>query len=192
MIHLNISGLEYEAAIWHLMENTPNIYHVDCHIDFWADHSQSKVLRDFIGKIFDAHNIHAPWRGRFILITDELVNNAIEHGSRYGDLDACVIIASRDAAGTFRIILEVHDTGTGKDSTGLDGLLKIKKHKEEVEHDDVYMEKRGRGLFHITEKLVDKLEFSESPKGGLAVKIEKNISYEEAHDLEVAATNSSR
>jgi anti-sigma regulatory factor (Ser/Thr protein kinase) len=40
------------------------------------------------------------------------------------------------------------------------------------------MEKRGRGLFHITEKLVDKLEFTQSPKGGLAVKVEKNIPQE--------------
>jgi hypothetical protein len=37
------------------------------------------------------------------------------------------------------------------------------------------MEKRGRGLFYITEKLVDRLSFSESMHGGLAVKIEKNI-----------------
>lgn len=28
-----------------------------------------------------------------------------------------------------------------------------------------YMEKRGRGLFHITEKLVDHLEFGKSIKG---------------------------
>jgi hypothetical protein len=37
------------------------------------------------------------------------------------------------------------------------------------------MERRGRGLFHITEKLVDRLSFSESPKWWLAVKIEKRI-----------------
>jgi hypothetical protein len=37
------------------------------------------------------------------------------------------------------------------------------------------MKKRGRGLFHITEKLVDKLSFSMSSRGWLAVKIEKSI-----------------
>jgi anti-sigma regulatory factor (Ser/Thr protein kinase) len=37
------------------------------------------------------------------------------------------------------------------------------------------MEKRGRGLFYITERLVDTMEFSESPKGWLAVKVEKKI-----------------
>jgi hypothetical protein len=41
--------------------------------------------------------------------------------------------------------------------------------------DGVYTEKRGRGLFYITEKLVDRLSFATSPRGGLAVKIEKEI-----------------
>lgn len=30
--------------------------------------------------------------------------------------------------------------------------------------DEIYMDKRGRGLFRITEKLVDRLEFRESAK----------------------------
>ena len=37
-------------------------------------------------------------------------------------------------------------------------------HAHDSEADGTYMEKRGRGLFHITEKLVDRLEFTESPK----------------------------
>jgi two-component sensor histidine kinase len=60
--------------------------------------------------IFDAHGITHPWRGRFILITDELINNAIEHGSREGDIDSCVIEAGRKKDGEFFITLEVHDT----------------------------------------------------------------------------------
>jgi hypothetical protein len=55
-------------------------------------------------------------------------------------------------------------------------MMQVKEdHAHDSEADGVYMEKRGRGLFHITEKLVDRLEFTESPKGGLAVKIEKII-----------------
>lgn len=69
---------------------------VDCHIEFGADHSQSKIIRDFVGKIFESNNIFSPWRGRLILITDELINNAIEHGSQVGDIDVCMIRASRN------------------------------------------------------------------------------------------------
>lgn len=49
--------------------------------------------------------------------------------------------------------------------------------RNEIKKDDngVYMEKRGRGLFYITERLVDNFEFSESPHGGLAVKVAKTI-----------------
>ena len=56
------------------------------------------------------------------------------------------------------------------------------KHMEDIRTDrlkrsdeKVYMNKRWRWLFHITEKLVDRLSFSLSPKWGLAVKIEKSI-----------------
>ena len=75
------------------------------------------------------------------------------------------------------ITLEVHDTGTGKDAKDAAHMESIRDERLEEHNnaDGIYMEKRGRGLFHITEKLVDKLSFSTSPKGGLAVKIEKHI-----------------
>jgi anti-sigma regulatory factor (Ser/Thr protein kinase) len=43
-------------------------------------------------------------------------------------------------------------------------MISIKK-EHTPDGDEVYMEKRGRGLFYITERLVDTMEFSESPKG---------------------------
>lgn len=178
MIHINISHLDYPKAIEKLQnilkENTSTIF--ECHLDFSADHTKSKIIRDFIGNVFDFYDIHHPWRWRFILITDELINNAIEHGSATGDTDSCIIHAGRNGD-EFFIELEVHDTGNGKDAKDAKHMNKIKEerlHSENIE-DGVYMEKRGRGLFHITEKLVDRLSFSESPKGGLAVKIEKRI-----------------
>ncbi len=146
---------------------------VDCSIDFSADHSQSKIIRDFVGKIFESHNIFSPWRGRIILITDELINNAIEHGSQAGDIDTCIIHAHKNKEWVFHIIIEVHDTGKGKDAESAKNIAAIKQ--DRTSHNGVYMKRRGRGLFHITEKLVDTLEFSESPHGGLAVRIEKQI-----------------
>lgn len=179
MIHLNIAEKSYEESIELIRSSVTDIHDVACTIEFGADHSQSKIIRDFVGMIFDAHGIHVPWRWRFILITDELVNNAIEHGSSAWDLDLCIIEARRKADGNFFITLEVHDTGTGKDAKDANHMEAIKNTKLQ-EHDEhgIYMEKRGRWLFHITEKLVDRLSFSESPKWWLAVKIEKNITIE--------------
>lgn len=83
-------------------------------IHFEADYANAKIIRDFVGAIFDAHKIYRPWRGRFILITDELINNAIEHGSTPGDMDSCTIEAGKTENGDFSIRFEVHDTGKGK------------------------------------------------------------------------------
>ncbi len=176
MYSCNISHLSYKDAIKKLSNTIPDLNNIQCQIEFDADHSRSKIIRDFVGSIFDLHAINHPWRGRFILITDELINNAIEHGSTYGDIDSCFISAGIDINNEFYISLEVHDTGHGKDGKDAKHMedIRNKQLKNKNEH-GVYMKKRGRGLFHITEKLVDKLSFSISPLWWLAVKIEKSI-----------------
>ena len=173
MVEINIAHQHYTEAMSKIITALGDIHEVHCQIEFWADHSQSKIIRDFVGKIFDVHHVHALWRGRFILITDELINNAIEHGSAEDDIDSCVIHAGKGDNGLFQISLEVHDTGNGKDSWNVKNIIKIKENAKAGY--GIYMGKRWRGLFHITEKLVDKLSFSESPKGGLAVKVEKTL-----------------
>ena len=177
MIVVDISGLDYQAGLDLLKSHIHDRDQLKIHIDFWADHAHSKIIRDFVGILFDTFGVGNPWRGRFILITDELINNAIEHGSLPEDTDSCVIEVSEDEKWDFSIIIEVHDTGNGKDAkdaTHMDEIKDEKLAKQENEH-SVYLEKRGRGLFYITEKIVDRLSFSESPRGWLAVKIEKNI-----------------
>lgn len=84
-----------------------------------------------------------------------------------GDTDSCVIEASEDPTGDFSIIIEVHDTGNGKDAKDATHMSEIKDQKlaKKENEQQVYLEKRGRGLFYITEKIVDRLSFSESPRG---------------------------
>lgn len=148
---------------------TTYIFHFD------SDFGNSKIIRDFVGEIFDAFKIIHPWQGRFILITDELINNAIEHGSSEGDINKCIITAGkRESDNNFYISLEVHDTGNGE-KIDIENFENMKKEKTDPNNNEIYMGKRGRGLFHITEKIVDKLSFSQSEHGGLAVKIEKCI-----------------
>lgn len=172
----DISNMTYDVALKELQKSLSNKNDIACHIDFWADHSQSKIIRDFVWIVFDIHAINHPWRGRFILITDELINNAIEHWSAHGDIDSCIVEAWHSEEKWFYITLEVHDTGKWKDSKDATHMDDVKNRKLQ-EHNDkwVHMEKRGRGLFYITEKLVDRLSFASSPRWGLAVKIEKNI-----------------
>jgi hypothetical protein len=81
MFHIDISHLDYPEATQQIGKIYQNEIsnRIEYSIDFCADHAQSKIIRDFIGLIFDYYNINYPWRGRFILIADELINNAIEH-----------------------------------------------------------------------------------------------------------------
>ncbi|MBS9784414.1 ATP-binding protein [Candidatus Gracilibacteria bacterium] len=145
-----------------------------CEILFPADFAMSKTIRDMIGEIFDRYDISKQWRGRFILISDELVNNSIEHGSHEGDENMCKISAGINDEGKFFIQFEVHDNG------GEENFEAVKQELEEAQEciekpGEIYMEKRGRGLFMITKKLVDRIQFTKSEKGGLAVKIKKTI-----------------
>lgn len=177
MFSCDISHLNYENAIKELLQSITDANNISCQIDFEADHSRSKIIRDFVWSIFDMHSIHHPWRGRFILITDELINNAIEHWSNKGDIDSCIIEAGTNDKNEFFIMLEVHDTWSGKDAKDAKHMEDIRSDRLQKHNTDegIYMDKRGRGLFHITEKLVDRLSFSLSPKWWLAVKIEKSI-----------------
>lgn len=153
----------YDEAITELTNAINTLENTTYSINFLSDFSNSKIIRDFVGAIFDAFSIFQPWRGRFILITDELINNSIEHGSSKEDINRCIITAGYNHEKNFYISLEVHDTGSGE-KTSVDDMETIKNNRTNAEENGVYMEKRGRGLFHITEKIVDKLSFSESEK----------------------------
>ncbi len=173
MITLDINHQDYKTALESFIRAVQDYSKLECTILFGTDHAQSKIIRDIIGTIFTKNNVHAPWRGRFVLVADELINNAIEHGSRPGDIDTCTIASRIENDGSFYMSLEVHDTGNGKYGTDVVRMNEIKQKSTTVGRG--YMWKRGRGLFHITEKLVDSLSFRTSPHGWLAVKIEKTI-----------------
>lgn len=182
MAEITLVKKDYEEALAELKSHI-DVQHVKTYIiHFEADHSNSKIIRDFMGEIFNAHSIHRPWRGRFILIADELINNAIEHGSAPGDIDKCIINAGIQEDGKFIISLEVHDTGRGGKSFNPKNFKKAKQLIEHTDNNNIYLEKRGRGLLHITNKLVDTLSFQENPNGGLSVKVEKCINAEDFSD----------
>lgn len=145
MLSIDISHLEYDAAMQQLTEYISDpTKNIECQVSFEADHRMSKIIRDFVGKVFDTYTINHPWKGRFVLITDELVNNAIEHGSREGDIDYCIISAGKHEDGEFYISLEVHDTGNGKDAKSASHMEQIRKEKLHMSENGVYMNMRGR------------------------------------------------
>lgn len=90
---ISLENQEYEKAVEQLSKEIDTTVNKTYTINFKSDFTNSKIIRDFVGRIFDSFNIVHPWRGRFILITDELINNAIEHGSAPNDTNTCIITA---------------------------------------------------------------------------------------------------
>jgi hypothetical protein len=113
------------------------------------------------------------WKSRLTLITDELNNNAIEYWSSIWDNNKLTVRFSiKD--NFIDLFLEVEDTWKWKlhkTSKEMILLRNIKKLNWFFKNNWI----RWRWLFMIIEKLVDKLYFKDSEKGGLIVWINKKI-----------------
>lgn len=48
MFSCDISHLNYENAIKELLQSITDANNISCQIDFEADHSRSKIIRDFV------------------------------------------------------------------------------------------------------------------------------------------------
>lgn len=76
------AGTSAETFIAELEQNVADYRNIDLQVTFITEYSSSKILRDIIFFLLEKNTIHIPWKGRFVLIADELINNSIEHGSR--------------------------------------------------------------------------------------------------------------
>lgn len=148
----------------------------ECAFLFESDFRNAKVLRDYLGKIFQIVGLSSLWKGRFILIADELNNNAIEYGSLAGEINIMRIKISQTDVST-EVLLEVEDTwhGAAAKSAQMMEELRTKKLTEGFQdHTSI----RGRGLFLIITRLVDSLYFADSEKWGLLIWVKKSIQKE--------------
>jgi anti-sigma regulatory factor (Ser/Thr protein kinase) len=148
----------------------------DLVIRFQSDYGQSKMIRDLILKLFERNNIDVPWKNRFALISDELVNNSIEYGSMPLDKNT-LTIKFRPVDGKLFVNLEVRDTGRGPEAKTSKEMEEIRRMKE-AQGFDGYLGKRGRGLFQMIANIVDELYFADDKSGGLIVGIRKTLEYQ--------------
>ena len=112
------------------------------------------------------------WRRRIVLIVDELNNNAIEYGSKKGDINKMRFFFEKNTKGLLSI--EVEDCGTWKEAKTAEAmeLLQIQKKKDGFKN---HASIRGRWLFMIILNLVDELYFKDSDAGGLIVWVSKTF-----------------
>lgn len=140
---------------------------------FKSDFKNSKILRDYLFIIFDFLWLDLIWKNRFILIVDELNNNAIEYGSKANDMNILRFNSKIEDNQIF-ITIEVEDAGTGispKSAWEMEEVRVQRLEKWFENHNSI----RGRGLFLIITKLVDRLYFKDAGEKGLIVGVEKTV-----------------
>lgn len=140
---------------------------------FSSNFNNTKYLRDYLLIIFDVVGLDMIWKNRFVLIIDELNNNAIEYGSKEGSLNK-ISFVSKKVWDEISISIEVQDAGDGKNPKKAFEMEKLRKERIEQwfsHHTSI----RGRGLFLIITKLVDELYFKDSEKWWLIVGVSKKL-----------------
>ena len=133
---------------------------------FW----NTPKLRCLVENVLDMYNVDLKDRNRLVLVADELNNNAVEHGSG-GSWDNIIDIRVKKQADN-RIYFNIEVTDCGEwSATEMEELKKEKEISWFDEHHSI----RGRGLFLITERIVDNLYFKDSDDWGLVVWVEKTL-----------------
>ncbi len=133
---------------------------------FW----NTPKLRFLMEKLLDIYDIELKDRNRLVLVSDELNNNAVEHGT--GDCweNIIEINVKKQSADTIYINIEVTDCWEWNAES-----MEVLKKEKELNWFDNHRSIRWRGLFLITEKIVDRLYFRDSSNWGLTVWIEKTL-----------------
>jgi anti-sigma regulatory factor (Ser/Thr protein kinase) len=127
-------------------------------------------IRDFtLTLIKNMTEFSEQWAYRFQSIVDELCNNAIEHGSKEGEI--IKIIFQSLHKDYIQIVVE--DTGTGKEQLKADQINKlVQERKSQTVLNGLI---RGRGLPKIVAEWTDELEFSDTDQGGIRVRVRKYL-----------------
>ena len=174
MNSININNLpnplNEEAFISKLMKNK----NLDVEFIYGSDFKNAKVLRDFIEAI--CTKLWFPHKdiSRFILIVDELNNNAIEYWTEEWWKNK-LRVKTINNADSISITIEVEDTGRWAKHKNALEMETLRAHQLRLwygNHESI----RWRGLFMIIVKSVDRLYFRDTDDWWLIVWIKKNIS----------------
>jgi len=145
---------------------------IDLSIEYVSDFQNAKYLRKFVDEICKRIQMNPKWRTRLVLIIDELNNNAIEYGSKKGDINTLELHISSLQKNYFEINVCVSDSGTWEKTKTAHDMEEMKeqmKNKDFSTHDSI----RGRGLFLIISHLVDTLYFKDNHSKWLTVGFQK-------------------
>lgn len=170
---INAMTVPFEAVVGKLSLGSPGL-RPPLHfiVEYPSLYPVSKTVRDTIGYLFDTHDRLRSWKGRFILVVDELVNNSIEHGSLAGEINRLECSLTDQGALGWQLKISVVDTGNADGAKNASQMRQLEAARSGLDPTTL-SGRRGRGLFFMVKKLVDILEFSDREEGGLVVSITK-------------------
>ncbi len=132
-------------------------------------------IRDFVVNLTkNMTGFSEQWAYRFQAVVDELCNNAVEHGSKPGDMIEITLISTKDKS--LEVIVE--DTGTGNEKMTAQQITALYQERKQMMTGQ-YLGFRGRGLPKIVGEWTDELVFEDRENGGLRVKVKKYLRKEE-------------
>lgn len=110
MHSIDISTLDQSDLMAFFEKTITDYRNFELFITFLSDYKQSKIIRDAVLYLFEKNDINVPWKNRFALISDELVNNSIEYGSLPLDKNHIHIKFASNDGKKLSVLLEVSDT----------------------------------------------------------------------------------
>ncbi len=140
-------------------------------LSYTSDFSNTPKIRFLIEKILDIYSVTLKEKNRLVLVSDELNNNAVEHGTWKWWENMISIAVNKIEGGSLFVKIEVTDNWVWD----AHNMERLKKEKDAIgfeKHHSI----RGRGLFLITERIADRLYFKDADTWGLTVGIEKTLS----------------
>ncbi len=127
-------------------------------------------IRDFtLNLIKNMTHFEEKWAFRFQSIVDELCNNAIEHGSKAGEMIRILFINDPEKF----IEITVQDTGTHDPHMTASEIQKLVDERRADQSFNTMI--RGRGLPKIVAEWTDELEFKDNENGGVDVRVRKYL-----------------
>ncbi len=175
MLNIDISDLDYQKIIDFIDKNILDFNNFELNIFFKSDYNQSKIIRWIITHFFSKINVDSIWGNRFCLISDELINNAIEYWSLPLDKNNFLIKFYKTEENLF-INIEVHDTWRWIFAKTSFQMEEIRKEKETAWF-DWYLKKRWRWLFQLIKNITDDIYFKDKEWWWLIVWINKKIMF---------------
>jgi len=168
-----IKDLPKSFCINTFISNYIQNWNIDLEFVYISNFKNTKLLRDFVDSIFSLIWLPDDVIIKFILIVDELNNNAIEYWTEMWWNNKMRIKCNTSDIGIW-INIEVEDTGKWKKHKSALEMETLRAHQLRLWYEK-HKSIRGRGLFMIIVNTVDRLYFRDTKSWWLIVWIRKMV-----------------